>query len=249
VPAFVPRSARVLAFLLVAASLTAVPAQAAPPKILVATGEVPMTSTIATALSTLPPITPYSLFIHFEEGAFEANKALVQDHGLTITSEFPSVDAVYAWGTIGEIRGLTRESTITYLEHNRPVTFFQDTTVWATRARVAQEAVAGGPYFDPTGGIVDGDGVGVAVLDTGIDGSHPDLANRVVHNFKVICTTPFLINTTTEQCFGPVAFVDLGNTGPTDDNASGHGTHVSGIAVGDGSASTGNYGDGTAACS
>jgi subtilisin family serine protease len=53
-----------------------------------------------------------------------------------------------------------------------------------------------------------GQGVGIAVLDTGIDGGHPDLAGRVR------------------------AAVDFTGQGPVDGN--GHGTHVAGIAAGAG---------------
>ena len=239
--------ARVLALLVLSASvLTVAPARSATTTPLVAAGEVPMTAEIVKVLTKRPAAAFYGLFVHFRSGTFDENKLMVEGHGLTITSEFPSVDVVHAWGTVGEIRGLTREPSVGYLEHNRKIQFFQDTTVWSTRVRAAHEEVMGGPYFDPSGNILDGNGVGIAVIDTGVDGSHPDLANRVVNNFKVICTTPFLINTTTEQCFGPVEFVDIGTLGPSDDNASGHGTHVSGIALGDGTASTGAYGDGAA---
>ncbi len=63
----------------------------------------------------------------------------------------------------------------------------------------------------------DGDGVVIAVIDTGIDANHPDLKGKVV---------------------GWVDFVN-GRPSPYDDN--GHGTHVSGIAAGTGAASNGKY--------
>ncbi|MGI8334233.1 S8 family serine peptidase [Actinomadura scrupuli] len=58
---------------------------------------------------------------------------------------------------------------------------------------------------DPTGRKVTGSGITVAVVDTGIDGTHPDLKGKVV---------------------GGHDFVN-GDDDPTDDNA--HGTHVAGI--------------------
>ncbi|NJE54650.1 S8 family serine peptidase [Thermococcus sp. 21S9] len=63
----------------------------------------------------------------------------------------------------------------------------------------------------------DGSGVVVAVIDTGIDGSHPDLQG------KVIGWKDFVNNKTT----------------PYDDN--GHGTHVAGIIASTGAASNGQY--------
>ena len=69
-----------------------------------------------------------------------------------------------------------------------------------------------------------GAGVNVAVVDSGVDGLHPDLEKRVVANFKVL--GPQVV-----EC--PVAC--------TTDNTTGHGTHVAGIAVGDGTASGGYH--------
>ncbi|NHN48741.1 S8 family serine peptidase [Halostella sp. JP-L12] len=63
---------------------------------------------------------------------------------------------------------------------------------------------------------VSGENVSVAVLDTGVDDSHPDLRDAVTHQ------------------------VDFTGEGTTDD-PHGHGTHVAGIVAGDGSASDGTY--------
>jgi serine protease AprX len=83
----------------------------------------------------------------------------------------------------------------------------------------------------------DGRGVNVAVVDTGTDGLHPDLRNRVVRNVKVL------------DARGTVDAVELPSAPQyvvcpaacTTDTSGGHGTHVSGIAVGDGSASGGYH--------
>jgi serine protease AprX len=79
----------------------------------------------------------------------------------------------------------------------------------------------------------DGSGVNVAVVDTGTDGLHPDLRERVVRNVKVLGTDDLggVDEALYVEC--PVAC----NT----DTTGGHGTHVSGIAVGDGTASQGHH--------
>lgn len=69
-----------------------------------------------------------------------------------------------------------------------------------------------------------GAGVNIAVVDSGIDGLHPDLQNQIVANFKVL---------------GPVAVACVMPC--STDNTTGHGTHVAGIAAGDGSASGGYH--------
>ena len=76
-----------------------------------------------------------------------------------------------------------------------------------------------------------GKGVTVAVIDSGCDASHPDLADHVVHNVKLYSTEylnipPDSSNTVVvpiEQ--GPYQNSDIG---------SGHGTHVAGIIAADG---------------
>lgn len=80
----------------------------------------------------------------------------------------------------------------------------------------------------------DGRGVNVAVVDSGTDGLHLDLRERVVRNVKVLDP----VRTATTASFP--AYVTC--PAPcTTDTSGGHGTHVSGVAVGDGTASQGLY--------
>ena len=79
----------------------------------------------------------------------------------------------------------------------------------------------------------DGTGVTVAVVDTGTDGLHPDLRERVVRNVKVLGTDG--LGGVDEELY--VECPTACNT----DTTGGHGTHVSGIAVGDGTASQGHH--------
>ena len=82
------------------------------------------------------------------------------------------------------------------------------------------------------GAPVTGRGVTVAVLDTGVDGLHPDLAGRVVQNLKLADTQ--------SQGVGfnyPVVSPNLPNT----DQVYGHGTFVAGVIAGSGQQSAGKY--------
>ncbi len=77
-----------------------------------------------------------------------------------------------------------------------------------------------------------GKGVTVAVVDSGCDASHPDLADRMAHN--VILASGEYVN---QHPNGDNTIAVATETGPyqNSDLGSGHGTHVAGIIAADGS--------------
>ena len=75
---------------------------------------------------------------------------------------------------------------------------------------------------------VDGRGIGVGIIDSGVDATHPDLAHTA-KNVK-------LVGPITDTPVGGYLFVDL----PSTDTTSGHGTHVASTIGGTGAASAGN---------
>jgi serine protease AprX len=72
---------------------------------------------------------------------------------------------------------------------------------------------------DKTGANIKGKGISIAILDTGVDYTHPDLANSYVEGYD---------------------FINNDND-PMDDNWNSHGTHCAGILVGNGTNSEGQY--------
>ena len=176
------------------------------------------------------------VFVHFEDGSANQQRSVIRTLGLEVVAEFPSVDALFAAGPKRTLTQLFDEPSVSYVEANRRLHYFQETSRTATRSLVGAGG-ANGTYLDPAGNPLDGSGVGVAIVDSGIIGSHPDFAGRIEKNYKIVCTTPGLINTQTETCFGPTLFLETMDT----DTTSGHGTHVAGISSGDGSASNGAY--------
>lgn len=79
---------------------------------------------------------------------------------------------------------------------------------------------------------VSGRGVTVAVLDTGVDGTHADLAGRVVQNLKLVDTQSLGVG---------FNYPILSTTLPDTDQVYGHGTFVAGVIAGTGQQSGGKY--------
>jgi serine protease AprX len=84
-----------------------------------------------------------------------------------------------------------------------------------------------------TGLPLAGRNVTVAVLDTGLDGTHADLTGRVLQNVKLLDTQSLGIGFNE-----PVNVEGL----PSTDQAHGHGTFVAGLIAGSGARSGGKYG-------
>ncbi len=176
-------------------------------------------------------------FVHFSDRDLSAQNERLRRLGLSIHTDFRQfATSVFATGTAASFLNIATDPSVFRLEWNEPLKFYNHTANWAIRTRVAQERVGDGPYYDGLGRILDGTGVGVAVIDSGLDGTHGDfnLALNGGRNYKATCA-PNL-----NPCVG--SFVDVGTTG-TSDTSSGHGHHVAGTVLGSGARSTVNYPD------
>src|SRR5688500_14450207 len=82
----------------------------------------------------------------------------------------------------------------------------------------------------------DGKGIGIAVIDSGIDATHPDLklGTKVVQNVKIVGASG-------EDSPTGSAIVQVIENLPNSDTTSGHGTHCASTAAGSGAASSGYY--------
>jgi serine protease AprX len=122
-------------------------------------------------------------------------------------------------GTSLQILGLFTLPGLRSLYFDRRLSYFLDESI---------PLIGANRVWDVLG--VTGKGVTVAVLDTGIDATHPDLpfGEKVIQNVKV---GPDLFGS------GPLFVEGLSNT----DTTSGHGTHVASTAAGTGAALAGKY--------
>lgn len=108
-------------------------------------------------------------------------------------------------------------------------------------------------YALETGGVsINGRGIGIAILDTGVDATHPDLAlgSKTVQNVHTVGHTKDFyefqgrdtltgLKTPKELKKGAKLWIE--NVANTDISASGHGTHVAATSAGSGAASGGKY--------
>lgn len=203
----------------VAGALLVAPVQAAPSDPPLA----PVQDFLADQLSAPDAATPITVLVHGTD--ITAARAAVTDTGMRPVTEFARIGVVVASGTAAQIEGARSRPGVTYLEGNAPIAFTQETSHAATRGAEAVATLTGAD-----GQALDGSGVSVAVIDSGIDPGHPyfrnpDGSSAVVANLRSVC---LLRAGTTPDCVVPVpGAVDTDTLA-----AGGHGTHVSGIVAG-----------------
>ena len=189
-----------------------------PAQAVVAVPTAAMSTGFARDVARLDGSAPYDALVQFRAGSWAERRSLLTGRGLDVTGELRSVDTLAVRGPVATIAGLQAEPSVQYIEDDAPLRYFDSTAHWATGVGVVQHAAGGGPYR-VGGAVLDGAGIGVAVVDSGVDATHPDLAGAVVTNRKTM----------------------IGRELEHTDSTSGHGTHVSGIIAGSGAASQGTY--------
>lgn len=175
---------------------------------------------------------PHGVIVHFEDrGALRLEDSAVP--GLDILYRFQNIPAVYGVGDQAAVQTMAAGDAVTFVEDAwKPIEYHLDTATAASRARevfdpsydtppIFQESEPSPPQLAPDGDPIDGEDVGIAVVDSGIDSTHPGLDDgKVARNF---IATPA----------GTVEVTGSSETG------EGHGTRMAGIAAGTGEGSTG----------
>lgn len=144
---------------------------------------------------------------------------------------FDSIGFSSALLTMAQVDALRRQPGITYLQGNRRHADLGNTATETTRVQQAEPL-----YEEAFGTALDGTGVGIAIVDSGMAGDHPmfqtaDGSGTRLLNIKQLCVNFFGCASKLgeeEDAF----FVDATGTDTDVMAIGGHGTHVAAIAGG-----------------
>ncbi len=172
----------------------------------------------------LPPTnatTGYGWMVQFRDAGItrEQMVTVLNATGAVFLHALVSLPAAYVLATESQADLLSKNSNVEHVEREESVTYSDAQSNQAIRlAQVVNPATG---LKDANGRPIRGTGIGVAVVDSGIDATHADLAYRplvpggvVGANYKVV-----------SQVAVPT---------PNSDSTSGHGTHVASIVAGQG---------------
>lgn len=197
--------------MVVAGALVAGPATAAP-------GAAPLSPSLMQDLLT-SNAGPTPVMVHGETLA-DAQRA-VDATGMAPVTTFAKIGVVVARGSGAQVQAARSQPGVTYLEGDQPIAFTSATANVATRSLEARQTLVGA-----NGTPLDGTGVSIAVIDTGIDSTHPAFSGgKVVRSLKSLCLDE---SSTETDCVTSVpSAVDTDTL-----SLGGHGTHVSSLAAG-----------------
>src|SRR5262245_45394732 len=161
----------------------------------------------------------------------DADIATLRQMGILLGQRYHVLPVVSVTATKGQIMQISRLPTVRSIYSNRTVKILAEPGNGLT----GTERVKADPDLTAANGgqTVTGRNVTVAVLDTGLDSTHGDLAGRVVRNVQLVGVAGLGVNFTYPTTVDGLL--------PNTDVVSGHGTFVGGVIAGNGALSGGRY--------
>jgi len=162
----------------------------------------------------------------------EAQLDLLEGLGIKSAISMQSLPIVGAFATKQQIEELAQNPEVQSVFLNEKLEYFNADANMITGVDKAQND---NNFRKQNGGLpVSGDGIGVVVNDSGVDGTHKDheLGRNLVQN---------VLGSTNLQSITGILPVSYTEDVPNTDTNSGHGTHVAGTVGGTGAMSGGKY--------
>lgn len=186
---------------------------------------------LAVLLSNLTDDTGVNAVVVYHQPPTDSDFAELQAIGVAGGTRFRSLPAVIITATKDQLMAISRLPAVRSIYGNRTLNLTSEPEVRGVtgvdRARGDAEITSSNNNLP-----VSGRNVTVAVLDTGIDGTHGDLTGRVARNVKLADSQSGSVGFAY-----PVNTEGLANT----DQLLGHGTFVAGVIAGNGNLSGGRF--------
>jgi serine protease AprX len=187
-------------------------------------------------LETAGPLETVRTIVQFQDQSAMAT-GLIQALGAEVHYKMQTIPALFVSGTPETIRAVAALQGVRLVEYDHPIEFDLNSAVFTGRAHDLWGAP--NPQITlPDGTRVDGAGIGVAVVDTGVYAMHRDLqVGKVTARNLLAMGAPVTDGDDPSVSLGPIEWVDS----PHSEGPIGHGTHVAGIVAGSGELSGGKY--------
>jgi len=183
---------------------------------------------LADVLSNAQPHEQIEIIVQFRPTMTEDDLDVARDSGITVLDTYSSIHGMHGVGTPEAIMELSTYSKVFWMENNSQLVYhMQDTTRVVEAVKTWNSNLIDGEGHllqDKLGNYehIDGTGVAVAVIDTGVDAGHPDF--------------DYDEGKTMAYKYTGGQWVETKNS----DTSSGHGTHCGGTIAGNGDASAGS---------